>query len=83
MFLRLRSTVTPGLSSVLTPLASAACDSLSRMALLMASRARAMTWDADMGPEAERLELEDCEYFSGIGGGGGMLAIDVGSLRIP
>lgn len=42
-----------------------------------------MTWDADMGPEAERLELEDCEYFSGMGGGGGMLAIDVGSLRIP
>lgn len=86
MFLRLRSIVTPGLSSVLTPLASAACDSLSRMALLIASRATVMTWFADMGPEAERFEFEYCWNFSGIGGGGGgggMLEMDVCSLRSP
>lgn len=42
-----------------------------------------MTWLADIGAEAERLELEACLNISGIGGGGGILDKEVCSRRSP
>lgn len=53
MFLWLRSIVTPGFKSLLTPLASAALVSFSARAFFMASWARATTWFADNGAELD------------------------------
>lgn len=81
MFFRLRSIVTPGLSSLLTPLASAAWVSVSWRAFFIASRARLMTWFAEIGVEADRpeaVELIELWNFSGIGGGGGGTSFTTG-----
>lgn len=78
MFFLLRSMVRPGFKSVLTPLVSPACWSLSRRASRMASLARAMTCCGE-SPAPLRLDVEamprsagpDPEFGGGGGGGGG------------
>lgn len=78
--------VTPGLSSVLTPLASAAWVSFSCKALFIASLARAMTWPADRGADVDSIEpellLAEVLNWSGIGGGGGRGNAVVGGPRL-
>lgn len=74
MFLWLKLTVTPGLRSLLTPLASAAWLSFSSTAFFIASFASQMTCAGAIGAEDVRPEFEGIfRTLLGIGGGGGML----------